>query len=776
MKSLMKLLLPLLNLAVACVAISLSAPTAASAAVNSRSFVPITPTRILDTRQAPRSSLGHDEVRNLRLADTEAVPATAVAVSLNVTVTGPSSDGYLTVWPAGTIRPVVSNLNFVTGETVPNLVTVGLGANGAISLYDYLYSNEGSVDVIVDIVGWFAAGFNPVTPARIMDTRNGAGGITLKPGETRELSIQGEANLPNGVIGAVALNITAVNPSADGGYLTVWPTGTSRPTASSLNFVAGETAANSVIVGVGYDGKINIFNPFGSTDVIVDVAGWFDQGFDALRPFRLVDTRNMPRYRRVGPGDTLTFVPVGVEGVPASGVGAVVMNVTASNPSASGFLTVWPAGQPRPVASSVNFVAGQTIPNAVVSGVGDNGAINIYNDSGDVDVIVDITGWFTLSDNEAPRFVSVSWTPNSVDSSTSSQVITVTARITDDLSGLKSGGITFFNSTSTQSLGAGFNRANRVSGSATDGVYQALLTVPRGSALGDWAVGYAYLSDAANSLRSVSRADWESAGFPSVFRQVGSGASTDVTPPQVLSFAISQTTIDTSAADQRVTVTARITDAGSGVSLGGTVTLTGPNSVSSVFGMASLISGNSADGTYQFDVTVPRYSASGTWALSLSVSDRMGNTTSLSSSDLSSAGFPSSVSQVGAGDSQAPQLAAFSLTPGSVSTSVSSARLTFTLRATDDLSGLRSSCGSVGFSLRSPSGVQVKSVCVGPADRTSGTAVDGQYSTQVTLPYLSESGVWAVANVSLGDVAGNWRFLSSSDLAAAGFPSTFVVN
>ena len=77
------------------------------------------------------------------------VPPTAVV--LNVTVTNPSSGSYLTIWPDAATRPTTSDLNFVRGLTVPNLVVVKLGTSGSIDIYN----GYGSTDVVVDVVGWF---------------------------------------------------------------------------------------------------------------------------------------------------------------------------------------------------------------------------------------------------------------------------------------------------------------------------------------------------------------------------------------------------------------------------------------------------------------------------------------------------------------------------------------------------------------------------------------------------------------------------------------------
>ena len=93
-------------------------------------------------------------------------------------------------------------------------------------------------------------------------------------------------------------------------------------------------------------------------------------------------------------GSSVNLTVAGRGGVPSSGADAVALNVTVTNASGPSFLTVWPTGQPKPTASNVNFVAGQTIPNMVIAKVGAGGQVSIYNNTGSTDVIVDVLGWF----------------------------------------------------------------------------------------------------------------------------------------------------------------------------------------------------------------------------------------------------------------------------------------------------------------------------------------------------------------------------------------------
>lgn len=251
-------------------------------------FHPLTPNRVLDTRLGTGTGgaigpVGADSTLNLQVVDRGGVPAAGVgAVVLNITVTEPTAAGFLAVFPAGVPRALPSNLNFSAGRTVPNLVVAKVGAGGSISIFNF----AGTAQLIADVEGWFDDGtipsgarYTPLTPVRVLDTRNGTGAPRAKlgPGATLELAITGAGGVPALGVGAVAVNVTVAGATAPSSF-TVFPTGTSRPNTSNLNFVAGQIVANLVIAKLGTGGRISIFNQSGTTDVIADLAGWFDAG------------------------------------------------------------------------------------------------------------------------------------------------------------------------------------------------------------------------------------------------------------------------------------------------------------------------------------------------------------------------------------------------------------------------------------------------------------------------------------------------------------------
>jgi hypothetical protein len=390
--------------------------SAASSAVTpslGAQFNPLPPARVLDTREgngAPVGKVAPNSAIDLQVTGRGGVPATGVsAVVLNVTVTEPTALSFLTAWPAGEARPLASNLNFSSGQTVPNLVVVKVGAGGKVSLYNY----AGATHVIADVSGWYGASggsegsrYHPVAPSRLLDTRTGLGALVAKllPQAVLDLQVTGRGGVPSTGVSAVAVNVTVTEPAA-GGFLTTWPTGGLPPLASSLNFAPGQTVANLAVVKVGTDGKISFYNGGGGVHVIADVAGWFGPEGEAtgaryhpVAPARVLDTRSgngAPRAPLAG-GTPLSLQVTGRGGVPATGVTAVILNVIAVDPVVGGFLTVWPNGEALPLASNLNFAAGQTVPNLVVAKVGTGGKVNIYNGGGTAHLVADVAGWYGL--------------------------------------------------------------------------------------------------------------------------------------------------------------------------------------------------------------------------------------------------------------------------------------------------------------------------------------------------------------------------------------------
>ncbi|MFB8395408.1 hypothetical protein [Streptomyces yangpuensis] len=377
--------------------------TAPTTATKSR-FVPHGPARFLDTRDgtgAKQERVGPGGVVTLQVAGVKGIPATGVtAVVMNVTAVQPTEAGHVMVYPNGQPRPSVSNLNFAPGQIVPNLVTVPV-VNGKVDLRN----NTGSVDLIADVTGYYTdhagagSALNPVTPARFLDTRDGTGAAKQRvgPGGVVTLQVAGVKGVPATGVTAVVMNVTAVHPT-EAGHVTVYPNGQAAPGVSNLNFTPGQIVPNLVTVPV-VNGKVDLRNNSGSVDLIADVTGYYaaeGSAFSAGAPVRLLDTRDGTGARAgaVRGGSIVSLQVAGVEGVPLTGVTAVVLNVTVTNPTEVSHLIVHPHGIGRPGVSNLNFTAGQTVANLVVVPVVD-GRVTFYNNSGSTDVIADLNGWFT---------------------------------------------------------------------------------------------------------------------------------------------------------------------------------------------------------------------------------------------------------------------------------------------------------------------------------------------------------------------------------------------
>jgi hypothetical protein len=361
------------------------------------------PARLLDTRSSGTKvgkTDGTGTPYELTVAGVSGVPSTGVAaVAMNVTVVdGEATDvgGYVTVYPCGT-RPNSSNLNFVNGQTVPNAVVAPLSNTGKVCFYVY-----GKAHLLADVSGYFTAGFSSLSaPTRLLDTRTSGNkvGKTDGSGTAYELTVAGGNGLPAaGSLSTVAMNVTVVDGKATdvGGYVTVYPCGT-RPNSSNLNFVNGQTVPNAVIASVSNTGKV-CFYVYGEAHILADVSGYFDSSLTALAaPARLLDTRGSGNKvgKTDGSGVAYELTVAGASGLPASGISNIALNVTVVDGEATdvgGYVTVYPCGT-RPNSSNLNFVNGQTVPNAVVASVSNTGKVCFYV-YGKAHLLVDAAGYF----------------------------------------------------------------------------------------------------------------------------------------------------------------------------------------------------------------------------------------------------------------------------------------------------------------------------------------------------------------------------------------------
>jgi len=377
-------------------------PVSASSALR---FIPVTPCRLADTRNATGSlggpSLGADSTRSFTPSGTCGVPSAALAYSLNLTVVPRGNLGYVTIAPTCQPEPLVSTLNSIDGRVKANAAIVPAGLGGAVCLY-----TTDATDVILDINGYFVSYTDPgalqfytLPPCRVADTRNAAGslgGPSLPGNETRVFPVMsGNCHIPGHPL-AYSLNFTAI-PQGPLGYLTVWPNGQSQPQVSTLNAPTGAVTANAAIVPAGTGGAIEVYvtDP---TDLVIDIDGYFaapgSAGLSlyALTPCRIEDMR-LPAGTAAFTG-TITVTATGAAcGLPSSAQ-ALALNATFVPSGDLGYLTLWANGGSQPVVSTLNSLDEAIVSNMAIVPT-TNGLVNAYTSGpGTTYLILDISGYF----------------------------------------------------------------------------------------------------------------------------------------------------------------------------------------------------------------------------------------------------------------------------------------------------------------------------------------------------------------------------------------------
>lgn len=249
----------------------------------------------------------------------------------------------------------------------------------------------------------------PTLPTRLLDTREGkptvdgrfAGWGRREAGSVQELTVAGRGEVPNQALSsAVMLNVTAVLPDA-AGHITVWPCDADQPTASNLNYVPGQVVPNSVLAELDPQGRVCIYTK-ASTHLVVDVTAYVPVGasLDTIVPARYLETRSGPNHQTfdddfegigMRAADSTLQLQIAGRGDVPLGTDAVMLNVTAVLPKAAGHITVWPCDADQPTASSLNYVPGQVVPNAVLAKLDPQGRVCIYTRAA-THLVVDVNG------------------------------------------------------------------------------------------------------------------------------------------------------------------------------------------------------------------------------------------------------------------------------------------------------------------------------------------------------------------------------------------------
>jgi hypothetical protein len=417
-----------------------AAPAGNAAAIDSviGMYYPLAPQRLMDTRTGlggTTTAIGPGRVASLQVTGRGGVPTGGVgSVVLNVTVTGPTAGSFLTLYPSGEARPTASSINFPAGWLGSNNVTVKVGADGKV----LVYNQSGSTHVVVDVVGFYASSetvrtslgtggqYQRTTPSRLVDTRKESGAIAAGDLTLRYVDL-GEATSPR--VKALVLNITAVAPER-GGFLSAWSGTGPVPGSSTVNYGAGKVVPNLAFVATGRCGdcgpgyEVPTFAVYTSqaTNIVVDLVGVVDDGtlpnglrFTPMSPTRIVDSRSaLGTSGAIAAGETRKITAPST--VVTDSTEVLAMNVTAVSPTSGTVLTVWAAdaGLAKPTASNLNPAAGQIVSNAVMGAIGPNDAFNVHNLMGSTHLVADVVGRFylypgtaTVAAADAPRLAVV---------------------------------------------------------------------------------------------------------------------------------------------------------------------------------------------------------------------------------------------------------------------------------------------------------------------------------------------------------------------------------
>jgi len=380
-----------------------SAQTVSATFTAALSFVPVTPCRVADTRNANGAFGGPflpgGTTRGFIVSNSACnIPATAQAFSLNVTVVPHGPLGFLTMFPCGGTLPLASTLNSPDGRIKAAAAIVPAGTNGDVCAF---VTND--TELVLDINGYFTPttdpkglAFFPVAPCRLVDTRNATGplgGPFLGGNLSRTFPLlSSPCNLPSAAQ-AYSLNYTSV-PSGPLGFLTTFPTGQSQPLVSTLNAPTGTVTANAAIVPAGANGSIDVFVT-NSSDLVIDVNGYFAPpaanglSLFTIKPCRVLDTRN-PAGAPPITGINLNVAAGGCN-APASAQ-SYLLNATVVPQGTLGFLTLFAQGSPQPLVSTLNALDGAITSNMAIVPA-NNGNISAFS-SNATHLVLDISGYF----------------------------------------------------------------------------------------------------------------------------------------------------------------------------------------------------------------------------------------------------------------------------------------------------------------------------------------------------------------------------------------------
>ena len=379
-------------------------------------YNPITPVRVLDTRvnNGLSGAFVSGTPRTFAVANTHGIPVDAVAITANLTVTGQTHAGYVSLGPVSTANPSSSTLNFPLGDTRANNVTIALAADGSLSAV-YKAAAGTHTSLILDVTGYFSASsgdtYNPLAPTRILDSRFAQGVPSSFVANTPQtFAVRGVSGIPVEAT-AITANLT-VTGQTHAGYVSLTPDPTASPATSTINFPLADVRANGLTIPIAADGSVAaVFKATsGKVDVVLDVTGYYTPTggllYYPLNPGRRVDTRQPVGVAGLGNGlsgiqgtTPRDVVVAGHDAVPATAV-AITGNLTVTGQTSAGYIAVTDTSTALPTTSTINFPLADTRANGITAPLGTAG------DAGELwfvfrthagkgtQLVLDISGYF----------------------------------------------------------------------------------------------------------------------------------------------------------------------------------------------------------------------------------------------------------------------------------------------------------------------------------------------------------------------------------------------
>ncbi len=384
-------------------------------------FVPVTPTRILDTRTglgAPKEPLIANELLDVQVAGVAGLPTSGVgSIVGELTVTSPTASGNPVVSPSG--QPYTSeDLTFTTGQTLTNQVIVPVSSSGQVSIWN---RSAGTANYALDVFGYFASDANgdpaadpgafvPLGLQRILDTRTGLGAPQLPVAAHKSITLKvtGVGGVPAANVSAVVLNVT-VSQQPKRGSLSIYPWSSGMPTGyTNLSFDPARTTTAMVTETMNPSGQVILLNRSGAgVHLIADVVGYYLGGSASAAgmyvPMNMNSVLNTLRGSNsplgpLAPGESFAAA-LWDEPVRPSDIGALILTVSATDPTAHGSVTLSPAGPSAGATAVLSFHANGTVINQATVGVGANAAAQFFNESsGTVQIAAQVQGYYLSAD------------------------------------------------------------------------------------------------------------------------------------------------------------------------------------------------------------------------------------------------------------------------------------------------------------------------------------------------------------------------------------------